>query len=137
MSWSYGGDPSASDKDFVRFTLGDTIQTDPLLTDEEILGVLSAGVVPLDAVVSCCEALATKFARLCDSRLGPQSKAYAQKYEHYSKEAIKFRKRLLNSVSVPTAPGIVVEDLPTVAKESIFSHDMMTEVEVSSDLTQE
>lgn len=36
MSWTYSGDPSSSDLDAVRFCIGDTIETDQLLQDEEI-----------------------------------------------------------------------------------------------------
>lgn len=36
MTFTYSGDPAASDLDAVRFLLGDTLSTEPLVTDEEI-----------------------------------------------------------------------------------------------------
>jgi hypothetical protein len=36
MTWTYGGDPSANNRDEVRFLIGDVDSTQPLLTDEEI-----------------------------------------------------------------------------------------------------
>jgi len=41
MSWSYSGDPSASDLDWIRFQIGDTDATAQVFSDEEILGILS------------------------------------------------------------------------------------------------
>ena len=40
MSWSYSGDPAASDSDQVRFYVQDTDSGRPLLTDEEIAFLL-------------------------------------------------------------------------------------------------
>lgn len=40
MTFAYGGDPAASDKDAVRFLLGDVDSAEPLVTDEEILYAL-------------------------------------------------------------------------------------------------
>ncbi len=36
MTWTYSGDPSSSDKDEVRFLVGDTDTSDQLVSDEEI-----------------------------------------------------------------------------------------------------
>ncbi len=36
MSFSYSGNPSASDLDRLRFEIGDTLSASPLLTDEEL-----------------------------------------------------------------------------------------------------
>lgn len=41
MSWSYSGNPKASNKDAVRFLVGDTNEESPLVQDEEILWALS------------------------------------------------------------------------------------------------
>jgi len=131
MTWTYSGDPSSSVKDFIRFTIGDTIEADPLLTDEEIIASDALESGDLGTAARCCEAIASKFARLCDSKLGPQTKSYAQKYEHYSREARKFRKRAC-AFNAPTAGGLslaeeVVAVLSTEIKQPIFSRDMMTE----------
>ena len=67
MTWTYSGDPSASDLDEVRFMLQDTDTTDQLMPDEEIQFVIDkwAGVVGSNiwAAAICAETLAAKFAR--------------------------------------------------------------------------
>jgi hypothetical protein len=131
MTWLYSGDPANSTKDFIRFTIGDTIDADPLLTDEEIVAAVTYESTNLGAAARCCEAIATKYARLCDSKLGPQSKAYSQKYMHYSSEARKFR-AIVCAANAPTAGGLLRSDelvraQNTNAKQPVFSRDMMTE----------
>lgn len=130
MTWSYSGDPSSTPKDQLRFTIGDTIESDPLLTDEEILACVAQESTELGAAARCCEAIALKYARLCNTKLGPQDKSYAQKYEHYSREARRLRKRAC-ATNAPTAGGISISDSEAImantdAKLPIFSRDMMS-----------
>lgn len=70
MSFSYSGDPAASDLDEVRYRLGDTDSSSPLLTDEEIQFQIdtwvndpSKGYTNTWAAAECAETLAAKFAR--------------------------------------------------------------------------
>lgn len=67
MTFSYSGDPASSDKDEVRFLTGDTDDTRPLLSDEEIGFIVDKwaplyGSNTLNAAV-CCEIIAGHFAR--------------------------------------------------------------------------
>lgn len=67
MTWSYSGDPSQSELDQVRFVIGDTDSGDQLLSDEEILWLISArGSASLGAPYAA-EAIAAKLARESDS----------------------------------------------------------------------
>ena len=67
MGWTYGGDPSASAKDAVRFLVGDTDSTDQLLQDGEITYLLSQyNNAPLNAAIRACETIMAKFARMAD-----------------------------------------------------------------------
>jgi hypothetical protein len=66
VTFSYSGDPSASDLDEVRFLISDTNEAEPLLSDEEIAYVIATwnplyGSNTLTAAV-CCEIVAGKFA---------------------------------------------------------------------------
>jgi len=65
MSWTYSGDPGASDLDQVRFYVQDTDDTRQLLTDEEIGFLLvewaEAKDSPLYVAAVCAEAIAAKF----------------------------------------------------------------------------
>ena len=67
MTWTYSGDPAASDLDAVRFYVQDTRADFPLLTDEEIDYVLAAWQPIYDSILYtsavCAEVIASKFAR--------------------------------------------------------------------------
>lgn len=41
MTWSYSGDPASSPKDWIRFRLGEKVQTPQSLSDEELLYLLA------------------------------------------------------------------------------------------------
>lgn len=68
MTFTYSGDPSASDQDAVRFEIGDTIENQHLLEDEDILYALSKEGTVLKAAARCAEALAARFASREDFR---------------------------------------------------------------------
>ncbi len=97
MSWTYSGDPAGSDLDAVRFEIGDTIDLDPLLQDNEILHALNLESTVLRAAVRCCEALARKFARQADSKLGPLDVKASQRALAYERLAQQLRSRIASS----------------------------------------
>ena len=67
MTWTYSGDPAFSDKDEVRYLIGDTTSSEPFVQDEEIAYALGkwkdrlGSVIGVAAVVA--ETLANRFAR--------------------------------------------------------------------------
>jgi hypothetical protein len=63
---SYSGDPSASDLDFVRFSIRDTSTSDELLEDNEINGLLTEHGSKYQAAAAAAEAVALGFAREAD-----------------------------------------------------------------------
>ena len=63
MSWSYSGDPSFSEVDAIRFLVGDTDESDPLVSDEEIEWFAEEWSDKYHAAAAVCETLAAKFAR--------------------------------------------------------------------------
>ena len=83
MTWSYGGDPSANDQDFVRFEVGDTDTNDQLVTDEEIAGAVSLWGNKWRAASNVAKAIGGKFARRVDSTMGKLQIAYSQRVKHY------------------------------------------------------
>ena len=66
MTWTYSGNPSSSDRDAVRFLVGDTTSTDPLISDEEIAYLLVLYTEPPNAAVGAARAIAAKFSRESD-----------------------------------------------------------------------
>lgn len=93
MAWTYSGDPQTSDKDMVRFEIGDTDSTDQLVSDEEITYALSVEPSILAAAARCCESLARKFARQIDYRLGPQYVYASQRAKAFAELAAELRAR--------------------------------------------
>jgi len=120
MSFSYSGDPSNSDKDQVRFLIGDTDANSPLLQDAEILYTLGDQGTVLSASVAACIGIAAKFARLMDESVGDVSKSYSQRQEHYTKLADSLRRRDAENSVCPYAGGISVADKETLNQNTDY-----------------
>ena len=83
MSTTYSGNPASSDRDAVRFRIGDTQESDWQLQDEEIDYLLEGGVsVPL-ASLRACKALAAHYARQVDKSVDGFSLSASQRQTHY------------------------------------------------------
>lgn len=109
MAFSYSGDPSNSDKDKVRFLLGDTNKDAPLLQDGEIAFLITSQNTVIEAAVAGAQAIAAQFARLTDESVGDISKSYSQRVEHYRQLASDLRRRA-NVAVAPYAGGISKDD---------------------------
>jgi len=67
MAWTYGGDPSANNRDKVRFLIGDTDTTNQLLQAAEITFLFNEwNSNAYVAAAHACDALAAKFAAKSD-----------------------------------------------------------------------
>jgi len=101
MTWSY--DTSlATDKDKVRFYIGDTDQTDQLLQDEEINFLLTETTNVLLAASRAAKAVAAKFSRQADKAVGDLRISLSQKAQAYTTLAADLEKRALTSSAYPT-----------------------------------
>ena len=116
MSWGYNPTlPTA--RDWVRWRIGDTDSTDPLLTDEEIdAAVALEGNRYLAAALSA-ESIAAKFAREADKRVGPLAISASQKAQTYTKLAKRLRTEIATRVA-PYAGGISQDDIRTVESDT-------------------
>lgn len=83
MTWTYSGDPLASDKDAIRFEIGDTDTNDQLLSDEEIAYVIATYGSTWHGASQAALAIAAKFARLMSRAIGGMQADFAAKYQHY------------------------------------------------------
>jgi hypothetical protein len=63
VTWSYSGDPSANDRDAVRFLITDTDSADPLVGDEELEWLLTRHGSVNSAAVEACRQISRQFAR--------------------------------------------------------------------------
>jgi len=89
MTWSYSGDPRTDSKDAVRVKIGDTVETDPQLQDEEIQYFLEqyagASRPEMRASIDAARALAAKYARESTYRIGQVSETLSRKSEAYER----------------------------------------------------
>lgn len=86
MAWTYSGDPKTSPQDELRFTIGDTTEADPLLSDAELDFLLDAnGGNVRRAAVSACRAGLAKLSREADLSSGATSISASQRREGLEK----------------------------------------------------
>lgn len=86
MTWNYKN-PEANDKDKVRFLIGDTDSTDPLVSDEEILHCITKQTRLELAAAMTLRALAAKFSRMVDKSMGGISARMGQIAKAFSDRA--------------------------------------------------
>lgn len=114
MSWSYSGDPSTSDRDKVRYLIGDTDATDQQESNEEIAWLLTIQSDPFLAAALACEMLVSRYARLVDKTVGDLSISYSQRQDAYRKQADKLRQEAAlttaSTIAAPYAGGISQSD---------------------------
>lgn len=107
---TYSGDPSESNRDYVRFLLGDTIEGDFLFGDAEIDGLLTLKGNVYAAAVVGAESLAARFSRLCDEEVGDVKAKLSQRARAYRELATKLRQQQAITSGIPYAGGISVSD---------------------------
>jgi len=95
----------------VRYLIGDTLEGDQQLMDQEInFSIASYSNVTL-AAADCCRALQGKFARLVDLVQGELKTNYSNKAKAYFAKAIDLEQRgLIRGGAMPYAGGISIDD---------------------------
>lgn len=115
MTWSYSGNPSASDNDEIRFLTGDVDTTDQLVSDEEIAYAIAQEANNVKAAVRVCYAIAMKFARKADKAVGDLKINYSQQYKQYLDMADTLDSKIAAvEGAIAYAGGISVSDKDTV-----------------------
>lgn len=94
MTWTYT--PVVTERDMVRFLVGDTNTNDQQIQDEEIAYHLlnypkPTGKPPYLAAAAVADAIASEYARKMNRTLGPLSAQFEQQYLHYLQIADKMR----------------------------------------------
>lgn len=95
--WTYSGDPSNSDLDAVRFLIGDTIETRPLVDDREILWAISEETNIFMSSALVCEHLASLYAREADCSMGGISSKLSAVAKAWTDRAKDLRDRAYSS----------------------------------------
>lgn len=119
MTWTYGGDPSASALAAIRFLTGDTDTNDQLINDEEIAwtnnqvtGSDTATPALYEVSYRVMVAIASKFSRLADQSVGDLKVDMFQKATNAREQAALLKQQALREGNTPTpyAGGISVSD---------------------------
>lgn len=117
MTWSYT--PGSTDKDAVRLYIGDTVSTDPQLTDEEVAIYLAAYPDPIMAASAACMALAARYARQVDKSLGQLSISASQRSKAYVELSAELKSRaLLADGLTMSVGGITVAEHVDAARDT-------------------
>lgn len=102
MTWTYGGNPAASNLDRVRFLIGDTDVNDQLLSDEEINFLISTKGSPERAAYEACLQIMAKLAREVDYAIGPEKVSASQRFKHYQELSKELRNSWSRSNASPS-----------------------------------
>jgi len=117
MSATYSGDPGASDRDELRFVLGDTDVANALFEDEELDYLLQEHATVLEAAVAAAEILANRFAREADVAVGDLRADLASLSERWHNRALELRRKLTVRAARPQVAS---------TRESMFKVDQWT-----------
>lgn len=104
MSWSYSGNPESSPLDECRFLVGDTIEDEPIMQDEEIGYLIGAyGTNRNQLLYQLFSRAATLFARDIKRSLGPQSEDPTERLKYFRDTAAQYKAMTVsNGLSLPT-----------------------------------
>ena len=115
MSWTYSCDPSASDKDAVRWKVGDTNSDDQIVQDEEIEYELSQfsgdSRAVIKAAINVAKGIAAKFARESTYRIGQVSETLSRKAEAYQRLVEELTDELKTSAYRNVLPAMVAHSI--------------------------
>lgn len=77
MAFTYSGDPASSDRDLVRFLIGDVTSTSALYQDAEIDAIIATAASPHWAAVSLVDTAIARFAYKADRSIDGLSVRYS------------------------------------------------------------
>lgn len=83
MAWTYTSNPADIPLDHVRFLIGDTDETEPLMQDEELNFLLSEHENTALAARKAGQIILGKLAREIDYTIGPESVKASQRFQQY------------------------------------------------------
>jgi hypothetical protein len=118
VAWTYSGDPSDSEKDAVRFLIGDTDTTDQLLSDEEIQYTITESGSLYQAAHDCAYAIASSFARMATSKsVGDLSLSYSDRASSFYQVADRMLQ--LQAKRQPPTPWIDPDNIIRASQKTI------------------
>ncbi len=87
MSWSYTGNPGDSDKDLIRYMVGDINEADPEVQDEEIQYEIDKGVADgtysaLGTSIDILRRILARYKNMMDEKVGDVDVKWSQRYSN-------------------------------------------------------
>jgi hypothetical protein len=139
--FTYSHNPASGPRDQVRFLIGDTDSSDPLLYDGEIDWLNSQYGSPMHAAIRACETIISKFSRQADESVGQVKITFSQRAKAYNTTLSMLRARLAMEDSAIYAGGISVSDKQTQDQNSDrvrpdFTKHMMENYDIAPWTTQ-
>jgi hypothetical protein len=123
MTWSYSGNPNTTDRDAVRFLIGDTDYDDQLLSDEELAFVLTDEPDVRRAASRAAEAVAAKFARRADSSKSVGDLSLSESWSQRAAQFMELASRLLAQANLAVHPRAVAAERALGAEFEIGEMD--------------
>lgn len=116
--WTYTANPADSDLDWVRWRIGDTDESEPLQSDQEIAAALASESSRSLAAALVCDAIAAQFRKafaftVADGAGNNRTEQRQQRVAHYSALAAELRAEYARDgggAGVPFAGGISKAD---------------------------
>lgn len=117
MTWTYDIATLSSNRvSQLRWLVGDILQKDPQMQDEELAFALSQRSSIYGAACDVCLALAARLSREADSSQGPLRTAYSTRSRAYAQRAAQYEvMAFARSGGLPYSGGISVADYQTMA----------------------
>ena len=106
MAWTYSGDPSKSDRDWVRWRVGDTDSSDKLQTDAEIDAAVTTYGTKYLAAAQIALSIAAGYARRVDTAMGKLKISHSQRVQYWTDFAMKLQAEADLTGVAPWAGGI-------------------------------
>lgn len=115
MTWTYSCDPSTSEKDAVRWKVGDTDADDPIVQDEEIEYELARYSTDprqiIKASINVAKGIAAKFAKQSTYRIGQVSETLSRKAEAYERLVVELTDELVTEARRAVLPAMVAHSV--------------------------
>lgn len=128
MGWTYSGDPRTSPRDQIRFLVGDTVEAQPEISNEEISYFLEKFQGVFLPASYAAATLGAKYARSVDKGVGSMHLSASQKSKAYFDLAKYLRQQAIDNgepgsasggfAPIPYAGGITVSDKERVNDNS-------------------
>jgi len=119
ITWSYSPDQAKNVPLYtVRLLIGDTVQCDPQLQDEEIEALLGTRSTLMGAAAECCRSMAAKFSRSIDITAGTMKQSWSQLAKAYSLKAGEFEAlAAMGGAGTPYAGAISIIDMQSNSQD--------------------